>query len=272
MQSQIKEALGLDYEPLAILRTNEKPAGAKQFKAGRWGCVMFMLAAAVKGATAVFDRNTYGCQGGGVGLGFGNQYNAFPGGQEGFCYFLSIGNDQWETGRQVSEQIKPYLREEMYDDFVKGERYLQSPERVRQFIDHLPIMDIAEQFVVFKPLSEVREDQEAPVVIVFLADMDQIAAMTILANYHRPTNDNVIFPFAAGCQSMGIYAFAEAQSESPRAVLGLNDISARLAIKRMLNKDVLSFSVPYSLYREMEHNLATSFVHRNTWRHLRGLA
>ncbi|KJS33601.1 MAG: hypothetical protein VR64_02330 [Desulfatitalea sp. BRH_c12] len=271
MKSDIKDALALTYEPVAILPSDEKPADAKQFKPGRWGCVMFMLAAAAKGQTAVFDRTTYGCPGGGVGLGFGNQYVNFPGGQACFCHFLSTGNEHWETGRQVSAQIKPHLQPDRYDDFVKGERYLQSPERVQSFIDCLPIVDIPEQYVIFKPLRDVSEADLKPTVVVFLGDMDQIAAMSILANYHRPSNDNVIFPFAAGCQSIGIYAFAEARAQQPKAVLGLNDISARLAIKRLLKTDVMSFAVPYALYTEMEANVAGSFIQRHTWQQLRAL-
>jgi hypothetical protein len=271
MNSQIKDALGLEFEPMAIVRTDVKPEGAKQFKEKRWGCVMFMLAAAVKGQTAVFDRATYGCQGGGVGLGFGNQYQVFPGGQECFCYFLSIGNEQWELGRQTSAQVKPFLQPDAYDDFVKGERYLKSPQLVQSFIQNLPIVDIPETYVVFKPLDAVAEGDIPPATVVFLGDMDQIAAMTILANYHRPTNDNVIFPFAAGCQSMGIYAFAEAKREQPRAVLGLNDLSARLSLKRLLKKDLMSFAVPYKLFQEMEANVAGSFIQRHTWGELRKL-
>lgn len=270
MESRIKEALGLEFDPVAIIRTNEKPEGAKQFKEKRWGCVMFMVAAAARGETAVFDRTTYGCQGGGVGLGFGNQYTVFAGGQDCFCYFLSVGNDQWEQGRQVSQQVKPFLRSEAYDDFVKGERYIQSPELVQSFIDGLPIIDIPETYVVLKPLSQVTTDEKkAPTVVTFLGDMDQISALTILANYHRPTNDNVIFPYAAGCQSMGIYAFAESEKQHPKAVLGLNDISARLALKRLLKKDVMSFSAPFKLFEEMETHLPDSFVYRHTWQQLR---
>lgn len=271
MQSQIKEALELEFEPVAIVRTDEKPVGAKQFKEKRWGCVMFMYAAATRGETTVFDRATYGCQGGGVGLGFGNQYEVFAGGQDCFCHFLSIGNEQWETGRQVSEQVKPYLRPEAYDNFVKGERYIQSPELVQSFIDCLPITDNPEKYVVFKPLSALTADEAPSAVIVFLGDMDQISAMAILANFRRPSNDNVIFPFAAGCQSMGIYAFAEARSEQPKAVLGLNDLSARVALKRLLKKDVMSFTVPYKLFEEMEASVPESFVHRHTWQQLREL-
>lgn len=79
MKSKAAQAIGLNFEPVAIMLTNTKPDGAKQFKEGKWGCVMFMLAAAAKGETAVFDRKTFGCQGGGTGLGFGNQYKNFAG-------------------------------------------------------------------------------------------------------------------------------------------------------------------------------------------------
>jgi len=271
MKSEIKTALEIQHEPVAIILTDEKPEDAKQFKEKRWGCVMFMLAAAIKGQTAVFDRNTYGCQGGGTGLGFGNQYKNFPGGEDCFCYFLSTGNENWPAGREAGEQVKPYMREEAFDDFMKGERYIQDPELVKKFIECLPIVDLPVSYVVFKPLKKVDKNRERPEVIVFLGDMDQISALTILANYHRETNDNVIFPYAAGCQSIGIYAFAEAKSSMPRAVLGLNDISARLAIKRLLKKDLMSFAVPYTLFEEMEANLPGSFVERNTWYQLRGI-
>ena len=268
MQSLVAQKLGLAYEPVAIVLTDEQPESAKQFKPGKWGCVMFMLAAAARGQEAVFDRTTYGCWGGGVGLGFGNTYEAFPGGVDGFCYFLSVGNEEWETGREVAEQAKPYLNQSTYDDFVRGERYLKSPEIVRRFVDNLPMTDIAERMVVFKPLSAVDADRETPSTVVFLADMDQMAALTILANYHRETNDNVIVPYAAGCQAIGIYPLAEAESETPRAVLGQMDISARVALKRILKQDLVTFAAPFQLFEEMEANIVNSFVDRNTWREL----
>jgi len=91
MESKIAQALRLKYCPVAIVWTDDKPEKAMDFKEGKWGCVMWMLAAAAKGKTAAFDKNTYGCWGGGVGLGFGNQYLHFPGGIECFYRFLSRG-------------------------------------------------------------------------------------------------------------------------------------------------------------------------------------
>ena len=270
MQSKIAPAIGILHEPVAILFSNDKPQNARQFQEGKWGCVMFMLGAAVNGDIAVFDRKTFGCQGGGVGLGFGNQYQNFPGGEDCFCHFLSNGNDQWEKGRQAAETVKPYLRPEAFDHFLHGERYVKSPELVKEFIRSLPIVDIPYEYVVFKPLKLVDPVLEKPEVIIFLGDMNQIAALTILANYHRGTGDSVIYPWAAGCQSIGIYAFHEAASETPRAVLGLNDISARLTLKRVLKDDMMSFAAPYSLFLEMETNVEGSFLERPTWRTLIG--
>jgi hypothetical protein len=132
-------------------------------------------------------------------------------------------------------------------------------------------LDIPFEYVVFKPLGAVESGKEKPEVIVFLGDMDQISALTILANYHREDNENVIFPYAAGCQSIGIYPFQEAKSEKPRAVLGLSDISARVAVKRLLKEDVMSFATPFRLFQEMERNVPGSFLERNTWKDLLAL-
>ena len=271
MESRIAESIDFRYGPVALILTDVKPEGARQFKEGKWGCVMFLLGAVARGETAVFDRKTSGCWGGGVGLGFGNQYKNFPGGEECFCYFLSVGNDEWERGRQAGEMVKPFMRSEAYDDFLHGERYVQSPELVKRFVDALPIVDIPFEYVVFKPLKAVEASKEKPDIIVFLGDMDQISALTILANYHREDNENVIFPYAAGCQSIGIYPYQEAKSEKPRAVLGLSDISARVAIKRLLKDDLMSFAVPFRLFQEMEENVPGSFLERNTWKDLMAL-
>ena len=271
MESAIARATGMRFEPVAILFSDERPEKARQFKEGKWGCAMFMLGAATRGDTAVFDRKTFGCPGGAVGLGFGNEYKNFPGGEDCFSYFLSVGNGAWDKGREECKKLEPFLNKEMYDNFVHGERYARTPELVEDFVLNLPITDIPYTYVVFKPLKEVVLAQEIPEVIVFLGDMDQISALSVLANYGRPGNENVIFPFSAGCQNIGIYPFQETQSEYPRAVLGLNDISARVALKRMLKEDVMTFVTPFSLYEEMEKNVPGCFLERGTWEQLMAL-
>ncbi|SCM78404.1 conserved hypothetical protein [uncultured Sporomusa sp.] len=234
MRSEIAERLKLRYAPVAVLFTNEKPEKALEFAEGRWGCAAAMLTAAAKGRQAVFSRSTFGCPGGSVGLGLGNMYPNFPG---GFEYFLSIGKEGYR----------------------EGEAYKKTPELAESFVEALPIQEIPEQYVVFKPLAEATAEE--PRVVVFYANPDQLSALVVLANYGRPGNDNVMIPFGAGCQSTCLIPWNEASQERPRAVVGMTDISARPVI----DADLLSFSVPFCMFKEMEANVAGSFLDKHAW-------
>jgi uncharacterized protein (DUF169 family) len=267
MESRIARKLRLRYPPVALTWAETRPEKAAEFKEGKWGCVMWMVARAARGGTAVSGRKTFGCWGGGVGLGFGDVYKQFPGGEDCFCYFLSIGNDQWETGRQMAEKVKPHMNEHSFDHFMHGERYMESPEQVKRFIRGLPIADIPAPFVVFKPLIEV-DDEAACQVVIFFADPDQLSALVILANYGRETNENVIIPYAAGCQTIGIYPYREAESGVPRAVVGLTDISARTYIRQQLGDHLMTFAVPLKMFQEMEVHVEDSFLERPVWEKL----
>lgn len=236
MKSEIARRLKLRYSPIAVIFTNEKPQGALEFAEGRWGCVAAMLTAAAKGRQVVFSRTTYGCLGGGVGLGFGNMYPEFPG---GFEYFLSTGKEGYR----------------------EGEAYKKTPELAKTLETSLPITNIPEQYVVFKPLTEVDQSQEQPRVVVFYANPDQLSALVVLANYGRPGIDNVIIPFGAGCQSTCLIPWGQASQPSPKAVVGMLDISARPVI----DADLLSFSVPFSMFKEMEDNVPDSFLDKHAW-------
>jgi len=118
-------------------------------------------------------------------------------------------------------------------DLVHGERYVKDPEAVKRFVDSLPMTEVPTRYVVLKPLAQVRPG-ERPEVVVFLVDPDRLSALVVLANYRRGSNENVIVPWGAGCQTIGILAYREARSAQPRAVVGLTDLSARKYVARQL--------------------------------------
>lgn len=267
MHSTIATAIGLTFEPVALIWADEKPPQAMEFTPGKWGCVLFLLAAAAKGKTAAAGRDSFGCFGGGVGLGFGNQYVHFPGGEECFCRFLSCGNAGSEPGDAIGRGMAASGAAALAEDFLLGERYLKTPELVRQFIAQLPIIDIPTRYVVIKPLRAVTAEDDVQS-ITFFVNPDQLAALVVLANHGSAHNQNVIIPFVAGCQSIGICTFAEARRDEPRAVVGLVDLSARKNLRRQLGRDVLSFSVAPAMFRRMEADVPGSFLERATWKSL----
>jgi hypothetical protein len=269
MDSKIAEAIGLKNNPVAIIWSDTAPEGALHFRPGRWGCVVSLFAAvATKGRPAVFDRSTYGCWGGGVGLGFGNCYEVFPGGVPGFCGFLADGNDKTEAGRQIGQGLMQAGAKELADDFLFGERYLKTAETTQRFLPALNMRDIPARYVVVKPLSAVASNEEGIKNITFFVEADALSALVTLANHTRPEIENVGIPYAAGCQVMALLSYREIEREHPRALVGLTDVSARKNTRGSLVRTTMSFTMPWSMFLEMEGNVEGSFLRRETWRFL----
>ncbi|MBU5676236.1 DUF169 domain-containing protein [Alkaliphilus sp. MSJ-5] len=235
MESSLVKSLGLNYEPVAVLLSNEKPEGALQGKEGQRSCTIPLFIAAAKGKTSVFERKTVVCPGGKAGLGFG-QFPNYPGGIE---YFLTVGKE----GK------------------FGGEGYMRNPELGDDFVKCLPITDIPYQYVIFKPLSQIDIAKENPEIIIFYVNPNQLSALTVLANYYRPGYENVMIPFSSGCQSLFLLPYAESKKENSRAVVGLIDITVR----PMIEADMISFSVPYKMFLDMEESVEGSFLEKHLW-------
>ncbi len=245
MHSKIAEALALKQSSVAVLLTDTRPEKATQFKEGSRGCVGAMLRAAAKGRTVVFDRKTSGCPGGGVGLGFGNFYIGFP------------------IDRLLSTGGKADLGNGQTFDMGEGERFFKSPEVAARWAEALPCRDVPTEFVVCKPLDQVSEDEDVSLVLMFV-NPDQLSALVTLAGFQRGAIDATVSSWGAACQSI-LFAYAQAESDNPRGVIGFFDISQRGKIDR----ELLSYTMPYSLFLEMESSVDDSFLRTDIWRKLR---
>jgi len=240
MHSIIADELRLRLLPVAVIFTDQRPEGALQFAEGERGCLVPRLVQAAEGQAAVFDAQTVPCRGGLVGL----EFTATYGDPEAHAYFLSVGGGP--SGRA-------------------GEGYKKTPELVREAMRGQPNIKAPGTYRIFKPLSQVDADQETPRLVVFLANPDQISALTVLANYGRPTNDNVIVRFVSGCGSFCLLPDQLNQQEPLRALLGMTDISARPHVPA----DILSFTVPWPMFLEMEGNVRGSFLDRADWQKIK---
>jgi uncharacterized protein (DUF169 family) len=245
MESKLVDALRLSASPVAVILSDAKPDGALQFKEGRWGCVASTMVAVSRGRTAVFDRQTFGCPGGGVGLGFGDQYTECG---LDIRSLLSTGNPDAAARSQ---------------HMARGERFFKSPEFVQGWLDSVPMTDVPAEYVILKPLDELTDD-ETPALVIFLVDADQLSALAVMSDYERGSGESTVVRFGGACQSI-VYGYAEAKRERPRGVIGFLDIAQR----KHIGRDVLSFTVPWSLFREMEGNVKGSFLELEDWLELR---
>lgn len=238
MESKIKRLIKLENYPVAVVQADELPEKVLQFKAGKWGCVIAMLAAAAKGKVAAFSAETATCVGGRAGLGF----EKYPLGW--IEYFLSCGSETVE----------------------RCEHYKKTPEQARNFIVNVPNALIdklppRKKYLLLKPLEDVAEN-ELPDVIIFLANANQISGLTTLANYDSATNDGVKILFGAGCAQSVLYPMADKNF----CYVGLTDPSAR----RFIDKNLLSFAMSYEKFLHLENVAEESFLPHDAWEKILG--
>ena len=248
MKSALIESLKLQMQPVCVILTNERPADGLHLKEdSRRGCVGSMLvAASKKNKLAFFDRKSFGCPGGGVGLGFGNQFGTFP-----IDCLLSTGN------KEAAEKMGPAGAV-----MAEGERFYKAPGIAKKWVHSLPITDVPAEYVVFKPWRLLADDDE-PEIILFFVNGDQLSALLIMADYAKGTNKSITAPFGAACQSI-LFGYAEARKEHPSGIIGFFDISQRMSVDR----EILSFTFPYKMFLEMDSNVEGSFLETHAWKKL----
>jgi hypothetical protein len=204
--------------------------------AGSDPCVISALPLVKEGKTFCFSATSRIC--GGAKRYFGFREDS---GMRDFEYFLSYGI----PGK------------------IEGERYKKSPEIVRESMKISPHFKAPKKFIVFKRWDKLSGSDE-PEIVIFLADLDTISGLFALANFDEADPNGVICPFGSGCASIVYYPYMESKSAHPRCVMGMFDISARPCI----GENSLSFSAPYSRFRQMVENIDESFLTTGSWKAL----
>lgn len=230
---QFRETLGLKESPLGVYYTDVKPEGVTP-KEGIHGCMIGLLQnARKKGKIVYFDKDHFGCAGGGYYMGF----LEFP--RPNIEYFLSCG-----------------IPGEM-----EGERYIKTPELAREFFKKIKPRTAPATYCAFKPIEQFQEEIK-PEVVVFFGTPDILSGLFTLTNYALERADAIYTPFGSGCGTILTYPLMEAKTEKPRAVLGMFDVSAR----PMVEKDILTLAMPYSVFLKLLENVSGSFLETESWK------
>lgn len=195
-------------------------------------CLIADLSRVRAGHPLCFEAASVGCGGGQRYLGFTQAL------APNFEYFLSCGI----PGK------------------MEGERYKKSPELVRELLRQAPTFQAPDRFIVFKRWDHLEANDE-PEVVIFFAPPDVLSGLFTLANFEEADPYGVIAPFSAGCGSIVQYPYLEKDSERPRAVLGMFDVSARPYVPA----GVLSFAVPINKFLRMVEDMEQSFLITASW-------
>jgi len=230
------EAFGMSEYPVLFRYSDDVPAGTLLPPEEQHVCVFALLARTRKeGSPVAFSRSHHGCRGGGYYLGFLDK----P--REGIEYFLSCG---------IPGQME-------------GERYLKSPEIARSRFALAGGPPAPKRFAVFTRADRAQHGGD-PEVVIFFAPPDILGGLHVLANFDRE-DEAVIAPFSSGCGAIVTHPLKEGARADTRAVLGLFDLSARPHVER----EILTFAVPYRRFLRMAENIPESFLSTKTWRVIR---
>ena len=218
--------------PITFYYTDEEGHAELAKPGAEHRCVIGALLEVRNGRSLCFDVDAVGCAGGKRYLGFAEEI------MPNFEYFLSCG----------------------IEGELEGERYKKSPELVKESMKHWPAMKAPGRFIVFKRWDKL-EESDNPEVVIFFAKPDVLSGLFTLASFDEAEPNGVIAPFGSGCSTIVQYPYMEKNSERPRGVIGMFDVSARPFIP----EDVHTFSIPMSKFTRMIDNMEESFLITPSW-------
>jgi len=228
-----KEKLSLNYLPVGLYYSSEKPAEAGGFKKAGSGCIMPMIFASAKGKTVAFGKESTG----------------WP------CSAYYLGFNEW---------IFPGIENYLADGPMPGrecERFVKSSALAKKAVESFKAEPLKEGYAVFKPLENFNET-EIPEAVIFFANADEISALASLIYFVYPLDeDRVIARFASACAAVSALPVKYAEGNINKAVWGMHDIAARTR----LPKELMTLAMPRALFDELYKSIEDTFVNTSNW-------
>ena len=222
--------------PITFYYTDEEGHGRKVIRSPARHCFIAELGAVRKGRSLCFGIDSLDCAGGRRYLGFSRSL------RPNFPYFLSCG----------------------IPGELEGERYKKTPEIVEKMMEGQPFVDAPAKYIVFKRFGKL-EVNNSPMCVIFFATPDVLSGLFTLANYEEHDLNGVIAPMGSGCSSIVRHPLQEAKQPSPRAVLGMFDVSARPHIP----SGMLTLTIPWGKFTRMVADMDESFLITKSWEKMR---
>jgi hypothetical protein len=259
-----------EFEPVAVVWSDDIPDNAVEFKEGRFGCILHLFAeASRRGRVAGGSRDTVVCPGGRGALGFGVDFVESESQLDHLAALFSKGlesaRDQ-AAYREKMEAARPSWRPIL--EF--GERRHCSFDMAREWIlNCLPRHDIPSRYVLFKSLNATEPDEDIRAVIFPVTPLE-LAGLTTLLGSVVEGADPVHVPQGPDCLRIAGFAYDQYDAEPPRAVLGMLDVDGREVMRKRFRDDTLTLTIPMPLFLRIEREAENSVLQIPAWSKLRG--
>ena len=270
MESTIVNNLQPEFEPVAVVWSDTIPDDALQFKKGRFGCILYLFAEAARsGKVTGGSRETITCNGGRAALGLGVDFDASDDLLDRYAAVFSkglksVGNQ--EAYRERMEAV-PRTWRPLYE---YGERRHCNAEYAKEWIlNGLPHYNIRYKYVLFKPLNRTDSDENIRAVI-FPVNPVELSGLVTLAGSIMQGTDPVQVPQGADCHSIAAFAYSQAESTDPRAVLGMLGTDGREMMRKRFRDDILTLTLPIPLFQRMEKEANDCIFQIPSWKRLVG--
>jgi hypothetical protein len=224
---ELSETVNFKYPAIGWYFSSEKIEHSFVFKKENWVCMfMYLKMVMKKGKRIRFSGdNLAACTGPAEYFGF--RKHTDDGGQ-----FIA------ETERFKKSRS---LAREYYKDSLKS---IHPPK---------------EKYLYMEKIEDIKGNREIEVLNIF-PDLMGLANLSVLSNYDREENmDNVMIPFASGCQSVFTIPYNEKFNKKPKSIVGLMEP----LVRQFVPEDMVSFSMPLNRFAEMVNNIEGSFLDKN---------
>jgi hypothetical protein len=270
MESEIVRHLQPEFAPVAVVWSDSIPHEALQFKKGRFGCTLYLFAeASLRGRVAGGSRTSITCNGGRAALGLGVDFDSSEERLDRYAALFSKGLRS--AAKQKAYRANMDAAPEAWRSMLEyGERRHCDADLARTWIlEELPRYEVPHEYVLFKPLRTTEPEDDIRSVI-FPVNPTELAGLVMLAGSVMHGSDPVRVPQGPACTSLGAFAYAEGDSPAPRAVLGMTDIDGREAMRKRFREDILTLTLPVSLFTRMEEEADDCVFQLPSWRALVG--
>ncbi|MGD8562964.1 MAG: DUF169 domain-containing protein [Desulfarculaceae bacterium] len=270
MESALVSNLRPEFEPVAVVWSDTIHRHVFQFKQGKFGCVVYLMAEASKrGKIAAASRESIACPGGRAALGFGVDFDVSEEILDRYAALFSKGIKS--ASDKAAYEAHMQARPKNWQDLYKfGERRHCNADLAKDWILHgLPRYDISQKYVLFKPLSLTAPEENLRAVIFPVSPLELSGLVTVAGSVMAGT-DPVQVPQGADCTSITAFAYAQAEQPAPRAILGMLGVDGREVMQKRFRRDTLTLTLPAPLYHRMEQEADDCILQTPPWKDLTG--